>query len=54
MAVVISEIVTEVVVGGTGSAEGPAASANQQEMIDSIVRRASERVMETLRREWDR
>lgn len=55
MAVVISEIVTEVVVGGgqatpvAGTPAGPA-----QPDVEAIVRMATERVLEVLRREWDR
>jgi hypothetical protein len=54
MAVVISEIVTELVVGGqpppTSAAAGGAAPAD----VEAIVRMATERVLEVLRREWDR
>jgi len=53
VAVVIGEIVTEVVASPPASAE--AASASQSEAdIDAIVRRSTERVLEILRREWDR
>lgn len=50
MAVVIAEIVTEIVVapesdGGT--------SARADVDIDAVVRQATERVLEILRREWD-
>jgi hypothetical protein len=63
MAVVISEIVTEVVLtqqvgpggataGGTG---GSAAGGGlPEDALDAVVRRATERVLEVLRREWDR
>ena len=53
MAVVISEIITETAVAPAGSgdtSEAPAAVPD----LDLVVRRATERVLETLRREWDR
>lgn len=54
MAVVISEIVTEVVVTPRPQ-PGPAAAAGTltDEAMDAVVRRAAERVVELLRREWD-
>jgi hypothetical protein len=64
MAVVISEILTEVVLtqhggpdggataGGTGG--GAAGGGLSQDAMDVVVRRAAERVLEVLRREWDR
>ncbi len=53
MAVVISEIVTEVVL--TPEATDQQAPATESEdAMDVIVRRATERVVELLRREWDR
>jgi len=56
MPVVIGEIVTEVVVG---PAPDPGAAVSQagtldDAAMDTIVRRAVERVLEVLRREWDR
>jgi Family of unknown function (DUF5908) len=54
MAVYISEIITESVLpppsGGTAATGAQQADAD----IDLIVRRAVERVLEVLRREWDR
>jgi hypothetical protein len=53
--VVIGEIVTEVVVAPRTDAAGPAADAPLGDAaMDAIVRRAVERVLEVLRREWDR
>ncbi|MDT7844932.1 DUF5908 family protein [Streptomyces justiciae] len=57
MAVVISEIVTEFVVAPRPEEAGGApasAAAVPEEVVDLIVRRAAERVLEILRREWDR
>lgn len=55
MAVVISEIVTEVVVAPRDQTpSGPAAGGLDEDAMDAVVRRATERVLETLRREWDR
>lgn len=53
MAVVIGEIVTETVLA---PAEPPAAgsSSRTDADLDLVVRRAVERVLEVLRREWDR
>jgi hypothetical protein len=55
MAVVISEIVTEVVISPrtTPDAGAPAADLPADAM-DDVVRRGTERVLEVLRREWDR
>lgn len=54
MAVTIGEIVTETLVAAPAPAApatgAPAADAD----MDLIVRRAAERVLEILRREWDR
>lgn len=52
MAVVIGEIVTETVL----APQAPGAPAEQREDadLDVVVRRAVERVLEILRREWDR
>lgn len=56
MPIIIREVVTEVVLDRTppGSDGEPAAGTGQAVDVDLIVRRASERVLETLRREWDR
>jgi hypothetical protein len=55
VAVVISEIVTEVVVAPRATqAAGPASGGLSEKDMDAIVRRSAERVLETLRREWDR
>lgn len=59
MPVVIREIVTEVVLAPEADAAGAAASvggaaALTPDDLDQVVRRASERVLEILRREWDR
>lgn len=56
MAVVIREIVTEVVLTPeptTGETAAPAGEV-PEEVVDLIVRRCTERVVEVLRREWDR
>lgn len=58
MAVVIGEVVTETVAAqtgtGAGTASGPASAGSDEAQLDLVVRRATERVLETLRREWDR
>lgn len=70
MAVVIAEILTEVVLtqqagpgagaglgamAGSGSGGGGAAGTGlAEDAMDIVVRRAAERVLEVLRREWDR
>jgi hypothetical protein len=54
VAVVISEIVTEVVLDRPAEAGGPARGTWTDDDLDVVVRRAAERVLETLRREWDR
>jgi hypothetical protein len=55
VAVVIGQIVTETVLGDGGRqrVDAPTAARSQDE-LETIVRRATERVLETLRREWDR
>jgi hypothetical protein len=58
MPIVIREIVTEVVLSPEGDAAAAAAStgaasAMSPNDLDLVVRRASERVLEILRREWD-
>lgn len=53
MPIVIGEIVTEVVVAP--APDGPStAAAGSEPDLDLVVRRAVERVLEVLRREWDR
>ncbi|WP_020143737.1 DUF5908 family protein [Terracoccus sp. 273MFTsu3.1] len=55
MPVVISEIVTEVVVAPRTDGGGPTADAPLDDAaMEAIVRRSVERVLEVLRREWDR
>ncbi|WP_297083807.1 hypothetical protein [uncultured Demequina sp.] len=51
MAVVIGEIVTEVVVAN--APEGGQSQGSAPVDVEDVVRRATERVLETLRREWD-
>jgi hypothetical protein len=54
VAVVIAEIVTEVVVGPPpAEAEERAAEPEREELVETVVRHATERVLEILRREWD-
>ncbi len=57
MPVVIREIVTEVVLapegGGPAGSAAAAASGVSADELDQVVRRAAERVLEILRREWD-
>lgn len=58
MAVVIGEVVTETVVAQTAAAgetaSAPACAIVDDAQVELVVRRATERVLETLRREWDR
>ena len=55
MAVVIGEIVTETVLAPPAAASESATTAGGGEVdVDAVVRRATERVLEVLRREWDR
>jgi hypothetical protein len=56
MAVVIGEIVTETVFAPPADAGGsaPGGSGGGDVDVDVVVRRAVERVLEVLRREWDR
>lgn len=58
MAVVIGEVVTETVVAQTAAASetasAPASTVVDDAQVELVVRRATERVLETLRREWDR
>ncbi len=60
MPIVIREIVTEVVVRGRDEpdatpspAPAPGAADDADTRTDAIVRRAVERVLEILRREWE-
>jgi len=53
--VVIGEIVSEVVLSAPeGEQPAAAAPAAAADVTEEIVRRAAERVLEHLRREWDR
>lgn len=55
MPVVIGEIVTEVVVAPRTDAAGSGSEAPLGDAaMEALVRRAVERVLEVLRREWDR
>lgn len=57
MPVVISEVVTEVLVGPEPGEAPPAASGAEpaaDEWVEAVVRRATERVLDVLRREWER
>lgn len=54
MPVVIGQIVTETVLAPPGSTGDAASAPRSDAEIEVIVRRATERVLETLRREWDR
>ena len=55
MPVVITEVVTEVVLAPTPDPGSPGAGAPvDEELLELVVRRAAERVLEVLRREWDR
>ncbi|WP_168223515.1 DUF5908 family protein [Pseudarthrobacter sp. NIBRBAC000502772] len=54
MPVVIGEIVTEVVVAPPQPQAPPGAGTSLDDAVmEPIVRRATERVLEILRREWD-
>lgn len=53
MAVVIGEIVTETVVAPEPGEQATPAAPGAAD-LDLVVRRAVERVLEVLRREWDR
>ena len=57
MPVVIREIVTEVALSpveqvAAGDLQAAASPALPEEELDRVVRRCTERVLETLRREW--
>lgn len=55
MPVVIGEIVSEVVLSGPAEQRPAAAEGGlDDEAVEEVVRRATERVLEHLRREWDR
>jgi hypothetical protein len=59
MPVIITEIVTEVVLAPTGAGGAPAgtpagAAEPDPAFVETIVRRATERVLEQLRQEWER
>jgi hypothetical protein len=54
MAVVIGEIITETVLRPAEPQQAGGGSATQDTDLDLVVRRAVERVLEVLRREWDR
>jgi hypothetical protein len=54
MAVVIGEIITETVLRPAEPAAGASGGATSDTDLDLVVRRAVERVLEVLRREWDR
>jgi hypothetical protein len=57
MPVVIGEIVSEVVLSTPAAAEAPApaaAAGRGDDAVEEVVRRATERVLEHLRREWER
>ena len=51
MPVVISEIITETTVAPADTSEAATTSSGPD--LDLVVRRAVERVLEVLRREWD-
>jgi hypothetical protein len=55
MPVVINEVVTEVVLGPdpAATAARPSGGPSDDELMDLLVRRATERVLEVLRREWE-
>ena len=58
MPVVIREIVTEVALSASGQERADATAAGSvaelsEEQLERVVRRCSERVLETLRREWE-
>lgn len=54
MAVTIGEIVTETVVARPAESRPTPGEPQTDADLDVVVRRAAERVLETLRREWDR
>lgn len=54
MAVVIGEVVTEVVLSGSSQEPAAATGPDPADALEQVVRLATERVLEHLRREWDR
>ena len=57
MAVLINQVITEVILGDEQPAAGGRASSvppASDELVEQVVRAATERVLATLRREWDR
>lgn len=54
MAVVIGEIVTETLLAPVQPGPAAGGGATPDTDLDLVVRRAVERVLEVLRREWDR
>jgi len=54
MPVVIAEVITEAVTASSSDDATAPAGQRADADIDLIVRRAAERVLEILRREWDR
>jgi hypothetical protein len=54
VAVVINEIVSEVVLSGPAGERAAEGAPSGDDRMDEVVRRAAERVLEHLRREWDR
>lgn len=54
MAVTIGEIVTETVVARPAEAPPAAGEPVADHDLEVVVRQATERVLEILRREWDR
>ncbi|WP_326642255.1 hypothetical protein OG884_04005 [Streptosporangium sp. NBC_01755] len=60
MSVVIGEVISEVVLSGGSAAHGadapgsgPAGDDPDDALVERIVRQATERVLERLRREWE-
>jgi hypothetical protein len=54
MPVVINEVVTEIVLGpAPEETRGEATPQRNEEWMELVVRRTVERVLDTLRREWE-
>jgi hypothetical protein len=56
MPVTIREITSEVVLAGEGRTadeEGPAGQGAEDQLVERVVRRALDRVVERLRMEWE-